>query len=454
MDYAIFPPEQLIEEAVIEMPPSKSVANRALMLASLTPGQPLPDDSSLQYCDDIRLMHKALKQWADKPDTPHTFDLDLAGTAMRFLTARFAAQPGADVTLTGNARMLRRPIGPLVEALRACGADIAYTGEEGFPPLHIRGRKLAGGSVEVDPGVSSQFVSALLMVGPLMEHGLDLKMTAEPVSLPYILMTLAMMERRGIEAEREPLRIVVPKGSYAAVEPESEGDWSAASYWYELTGILSCWLTLKGLKEKSLQGDARARELFGELGVVTEPSEETPDALDLQPSPEVFGRLTLNLADNPDLAPALAVAACMMGVPFHFTGLGNLAVKECDRLAALQTEIARIGMRLDRPSASELEWDGNRRPITELPVFDTYGDHRMAMALAPVSCFVPGIVVRGAECVAKSYPAYWEHLQSLGFILKEVSEKSEVSENSEFSEKSESSEFSEPNPPADSWSPF
>lgn len=422
----MFPPEELIEEAVIKMPPSKSVANRALMLASLTPGAALPAPQDPDgVCDDVRLMRSALEQWQQAPTEAHTFNLELAGTALRFLTARFAVAEGADVTLTGNERMLLRPVGPLVDALRDCGAEIEYLGREGFPPLRVRGRGLRGGEIEADPTVSSQFVSALLMVAPAMEEGLRLRLSGEPVSLPYIVMTLAMMERRGVEAEREPLLIVVPRGTYRAVEPEEEGDWSAASYWYELTGVASAWLTLEGLSERSLQGDARARELFGELGVVTEPSEEVEGALALQPSPEVFGRLTADLSDNPDLAPALVVGACMMGVPFRLTGLANLRVKECDRLKALQTEMGRIGLRLDIDDHATLEWDGNRRPIDQLPVFETYGDHRMAMALAPAACFLPGMVICGAECVAKSYPAYWDTLRSLGFTLRETPQPSE-----------------------------
>lgn len=413
MNYSVYPPEEIIEDAVVAMPLSKSVANRALVLAALS-GQPVPPVADAEgVCSDVAAVTRALAV------TSGVVDIADAGTAMRFLTAYYAAVAGSDVTLTGTDRMKQRPVRPLVDALRACGADIEYAGEEGFPPLRIKGRELKGGTVTVDATLSSQFVSALLMVAPLMTEGLTIVMEEEPVSVPYIKMTLAMMRRRGIESVAEPLRISVPHGSYRPEAIEMEGDWSAAAFWYEITALSAGWFTLSGLSEDSLQGDARCRDYFERLGVVTVPSEATPGALDLQPSPEVYGRVDLDLSDTPDMAPALVVCCCMLGVPFRFVGLQGLGIKECDRLAALCAEMEKVGCIIERIRDFGLEWDGKRMPILTMPVFETYSDHRMAMALAPVAFFIPGIVVKGAECVRKSYPEYWDHLLSIGFTLKD-----------------------------------
>lgn len=417
MNYAIYPPEELIENGVVSMPLSKSIANRALILAAMTRGD-VPEPQSPD-CEDTLVLKAALAQLR-KGENP-TVDIANCGTAMRFLTAYIAASDGLEATLTGSPRMLQRPIGQLVDALRKCGAEIEYLGEEGYPPLHIKGRTLDGGTVTVDATVSSQFVSALLMAAPLMRNGLTLNLDGEPVSAPYIAMTLNMMDNRGIASERSPLSVTVGHGEYSAPErDDAEGDWSAAAFFYEITAVSAGWLTLRNLSKESLQGDSRAMDWFGELGVVTELSEEVENAIDLQPSPEVYGRLDIDLSDTPDMAPALVVSCCLLGVPFRFVGLQGLAIKETDRLQALVEEMAKIGCNVEKIRDFGLEWDARRRPISVMPVFDPRGDHRLAMAVAPVSVFVPGIVVCDAECVAKSFPGYWDALKSLGFTLKEA----------------------------------
>jgi len=414
MDYRVFPPEELIEEGVVELPLSKSISNRALVLSALTPGAGAPE--RLAGCTDTEAL-------ADALGSGLTGEVNVggAGTAMRFLAAYYAATPGSDILLDGDERMRRRPIGQLVAALRDCGAEIEYAGEEGFPPLRIKGKQLKGGRVTVDATVSSQFVSALLMVAPAMEEGLALDLDGEPASLPYILLTLGMMEDRGAVVERSPLSISVSAGRYSpAPADDAEADWSAAAFFYEICALTAGWITLKGLRTDSRQGDRRAAEYFGRLGVITAPSEETEGAVDLQPTPDLYGRLDADLSGTPDLAPALVVTACMLGIPFRLTGLRNLAVKECDRLQALVEEMEKIGVTVERIRDSGLEWDGRRHPITEMPVFDARNDHRMAMALAPVAAYIPGIAVRGAECVSKSFPGYWEALRGLGFTLEEA----------------------------------
>jgi len=252
----------------------------------------------LPDCDDSRLLAEALDTLAATPRGAQ-INLENDGTAMRFLTAYVAATEGLEATLTGSERMCGRPIGQLVTALRECGADISYLGAEGFPPLAIKGRRLNGGRVTVDATVSSQFVSALLMVAPTMTDGLDIELDGEPASAPYIALTLNMMEHRGVVADRAPLSISVDRGAYRIAPDDAEGDWSAAAFYYELTAISAGWITLEGLNPSSSQGDRAAAELFGRLGVVTEESEEVPGGIDLQPSPEVFGRLDADLIDNP-----------------------------------------------------------------------------------------------------------------------------------------------------------
>lgn len=416
MNYSIFGPEELIEEGLVGVPLSKSVANRALILAALTPGAPAP---MCPECADTAILRDALAALGESGGEIE-INVDNCGTAMRFLTAYVAASEGKRAVITGCGRMLRRPVGPLVAALKECGADIEYLGDEGYPPLRVQGRRLRGGEVTVDATVSSQFVSALLMVAPLMEEGLSVNLDGEPVSAPYIGLTLDMMDRRGIPAERSPLSITVDRGTYRPVaQDDAEGDWSAAAFFYELTAVTAGWITVKGLNPASLQGDARAVNYFSQLGVVTEPSEEVPGALDLQPSPEVFGRLDLDLADTPDLVPSLAVCAALLGVPFRLVGLKGLAIKECDRLRAIAEELDKIGCVCKLIRDYGIEWDGKRHPVVTFPVFDPRGDHRLAMALAPAGVFIPGAVVRDVECVDKSFPGYWDALRSLGFTLRE-----------------------------------
>lgn len=415
MKYRIFPPEELIEDGIVELPLSKSLSTRGLVLDAMTSGASI-GGAYVARCDDCDVIAHGLTQGAG------VVDVGASGAALRFLTAYFASKPGLDVELRGTDRLHERPMGVLVEALRTCGADIEYLASEGFAPLRIKGRRLKGGEVCVDVTVSSQFVSALLMAAPLMDEGLTVRFEGEPVSLPYILMTVGMMEQRGIEIEREPLKIRVEKGDYRPFDQQPEGDWSAAAFWYEISALTAGWITMSNLKEATLQGDKAAIGLFECLGVNTVESEEHPGCLEFSPSPEVYGRLDVDLTDNPDLAPALAVTCCLIGVPFRLTGLRSLGIKECDRLSAVCEEMDKLGRVVEKIRDYGLEWDGKNHPVVELPEFNAHGDHRMAMALAPVAVYVPGIVLDGCESVSKSYPEYWRQLQAIGFRMEEVEE--------------------------------
>lgn len=430
MDYRIFPPEELIEDGFVTLPISKSIVNRALTLDLLAghgadAAAPSPDGGTGDEAFDITLMRSAVSALATAAGEEVEINLGESGTALRFLTAAVASRPGCRAVLTGEPGLMRRPIGELVEALRRCGADITYLGDEGHAPLRVTGLPLSGGEIEVDATISSQFVSALLMAAPFMTLGLKLKLLGEPASLPYIKMTIEMMRRRGVEVEIlcvSPLAVEVKPAVYAHVETDAEADWSAAAFWYEVVALTAGWITLDGhdgvrlpLPDDSIQGDAAAAGFFQALGVDTDASEETPGAVALTPSPEVFGRLDLDLTDHPDLAPPLTVTCCMLGVPFKFVGLRSLSIKECDRLSALAEEMDKVGCDVVKIRDYGLEWEGKRHPIISLPEFDSRGDHRLAMAFAPVAAYIPGIVVKDAGCVAKSYPGYWDALRAIGF---------------------------------------
>lgn len=425
MKLRIFPPEGLIEDAVVALPLSKSMGMRALLLSALaSPSAPLPREG-VAVCDDTAALRAALEACRALPSEGGSLEADVmaSGAALRFLTAFFASRPGVTAVLRGTDRLHERPMAVLVDALRQCGASIEYLGTEGFAPLRITGKELEGGAVTVDATVSSQFISALLMVAPLMRRGLELRFDGEPVSLPYITMTLGMMRRRGIDADREPLRITVQPGAYATCDPESEGDWSAAAFWYEISALSSGWIRLANLSADSLQGDSAAARFFSCLGVETAPSDDDDaTGLELAPSPEVYGRLDLDLTHNPDLAPPLAATACLIGVPFRLTGLKNLGAKECDRLEAIRLELSRLGRVVEKIRDFGLEWDGASVPVTSVPEFDCHGDHRMAMALAPAAVYIPGITIEGAEAVSKSYPEFWNDLRAVGFSVEPVTE--------------------------------
>ncbi len=396
-------------EARVQVPLSKSMINRALMIGALTPGSDeptVPDD----VCEDTRAMA------AGAGVEVGTIDVGPAGTAMRFLVALHAASPGHDVVLTGSERMLHRPIAPLVDALRTLGAEIEYLGEEGFPPLHIIGKRLKGGSVEVDGTVSSQFLSALAMIAPTMEEALQLEITgSEPVSMRYLDLTLRMMRDAGAVAERDGMTVTAA-GEYSPHRFEIEADWSAAAFWYEIEAVTCGWITVEGLQRDSLQADADTAALFENLGVMTDfEPEDSPGCVELSASPDAAPRFVADLRGTPDLAPALTVACCLLHIPFRLSGLESLRIKESDRVAVLCCEMAKLGIVLDDTQGpGVLTWEGRMMPIEELPVFDPHGDHRMAMALAPVGLFVPGIIIKDAEVVAKSWPGFWEALRNAG----------------------------------------
>lgn len=415
---ALYLPQKL--RATIDLPASKSLSNRALVIAALCGGARL---ENLAVCDDTDVLIAALR------DRPERIDIGAAGTAMRFGTAFFATQPGTRV-LTGSERMRRRPIAILVDALRRLGASIAYEGEEGFPPLRVEGRTLRGGSIELSAGTSSQYISALLMVAPVMEEGLRLRLTGTVVSRPYIDMTLALMRRFGADADWEDGRTlrVAPGGYHDSGQAYAvEADWSAASYWYEMVALSpdpdAC-VRLPRLERDSLQGDSRVSDFFRPLGVATTFGDGCAVLRKAVPTPGSGGIFRIDLTRQPDLAQTLAATCAALHRPFHFTGLQSLKIKETDRIRALRHELAKLGCDVGEANDAELFFTPDTARPSAAPAaispIDTYDDHRMAMAFAPLALLHPGLVINHPEVVSKSYPDFWRHLQAAGAQLKEM----------------------------------
>ena len=408
MTYLISAPAAL--RTTITLPASKSISNRALILHALSAGKILP--ANLSDCDDTFVTKRALEGGAQE-----VIDIMAAGTAMRFLTAYLSVTPGCRI-LTGTARMQQRPIRILVDALRSLGAQIEYVGQEGYPPLRITGDKLNGSEVTISGGVSSQYISALLMIGAVLPTGLTLHLTGDLISRPYIQLTLQLMQEFGAQAEWVDTQTIrVLPGGYRDIPFLVESDWSAASYWYEMLALKGGGeIILPGLFEHSYQGDGRGAELFKRLGVETT---FASDGVHLTAGGQPVSRLEENLVEIPDLAQTFVVTCCLMGIPFRFSGLQSLRIKETDRMAALVCELRKLGYVLKAEQNSILSWEGERCEAESRPVIATYEDHRMAMAFAPASLVRGEIRVAHPEVVSKSYPRYWEDLRQAGFSVCE-----------------------------------
>jgi 3-phosphoshikimate 1-carboxyvinyltransferase len=343
-----------------------------------------------------------------------------AGTVMRFLTAYLSMVPGKWI-LTGSERMKHRPIGILVDGLKSMGAQIDFLSKLGYPPVMIHGTTLKGKEIIVDPGISSQFVSALIMIGPKIPGGLTLHLSGPAVSFPYVKMTIGLLKDFGIHVYQGRSRIFIPEGDYLPRNFKVESDWSAAAFWYEAAALADhVDLELEGLSRESLQGDSVVSEIFRAFNVVTE---FTGTGIHLTKSSQSLkgSHIKINFSDYPDIAPSVITSCAMLGVHGLFTGLKSLQIKETDRLLALKTEYERIGIKAETYSA------GNMIPDIEIaagPValqpglqINTYGDHRMAMTFAPLAILNGDIRIENPEVVTKSYPGFWNDLASAGFEI-------------------------------------
>jgi len=385
----------------IDLPASKSISNRALILNALSYSP--YDVQNLSDCDDTRVTSYVL----DSNDT--TFDIGAAGTAMRFLTA-FLSKTVGEWIITGSERMKQRPIKVLVEALNSLGAKIEYVENEGFPPLRIFGSALTGGEIHLNSGVSSQYISALMMVGPYMQKGLKIFLTGEIISKPYLEMTIQMMQEFGATVKLTDNSIYIEPQEYQPIEYYVESDWSAASYWYEILSLVGKGeVYLNGLLSNSYQGDSKVAELFEQLGIRTTFLSE---GVLLTTTETLTQHMEYDFTDQPDLAQTFVVTCCLKGIPFTFTGLQSLKIKETDRIAALKIELKKLGYLLNEPGDGMLSWENERCDPAQKITIATYEDHRMAMAFAPAALFFP-IAMDHPEVVSKSYPGFWNDFKKI-----------------------------------------
>ena len=410
----------VISNKTIAITGSKSETNRLLLLKALYPNISLENSSN---SDDSELMIKALQQSTISNQQSTIIDVHHAGTAMRFLTAFFAIQENSEVVLTGSNRMKERPIKILVDALKELGAEITYEGEEGFPPIRIKGQKNTKNKVILKADVSSQYISALLLIAPKLENGLELTLEGEITSIPYIEMTLALLNEIGVKTSFIGNKISVCHAELvSASQLTVESDWSSASYWYSIIALsgIGTKITISSYKQNSLQGDAALTEIYKDFGVETvfnsNKSITISKVNNCHSNDSVQAKqlsiINCQLNNSPDIAQTIAVTCFGLGLGCHLTGLHTLKIKETDRLEALKTELSKLGAIISVTNDS-LTIQQSNNPIIESSIA-TYQDHRMAMSFAPLA-LKTAITIENAEVVSKSYPTFWEDLKQVGF---------------------------------------
>jgi len=398
-------------EGTVEVPASKSICNRLLIIRSLS-ASPFRIHNLSESGDTVLLAGLLEKIGRGASDEPVVLDCENAGTVMRFLTARLSVEPGRWL-LTGSERMKQRPLGGLVNALKKLGCRITYQGISGFPPVLIEGRKIRGGRSEVEAGTSSQFITALLLIAPLLPEGLVLRIRGALTSLPYVLMTIHLMERFGINISLHDNLIAVEPGVYSPIDFTAEGDWTSASYWYEAAALAAeADVIIVGLVNSALQGDVVLREMYRSFGIETDFREE---GVRLAKRGAVSPHFSFDFTHHPDLVPAVAVTCAGLKVRARLSGLDSLRVKETDRIAALHAELTRMSASVHTADPPALLINPSGLTIRE--AVRTYGDHRMALSFAPLALTGQEVTLDDASVAAKSYPRYWENLEKLGFAL-------------------------------------
>ena len=408
MQIKVTAPAQI--HTTIQLPSSKSISNRALIINALGNGTFQPDN--LSDCDDTQVLIHALN------DGKGIIDIMAAGTAMRFLTAYLSVTPGTRV-ITGTQRMQQRPILVLVNALRELGAEIEYIVNDGYPPLRITGHELQKDAISLPGNISSQYISALLMIAPILNNGLTITLTGEIISRPYINLTLQLMSDFGAKATwLNECQLKVEPQPYQSIPFYVESDWSAASYWYQIAALSNeAEIILPGLFETSYQGDSKVAEIFRSLGIESVYENKT---VTLRKTGKIAERLDYDFINQPDLAQTFVVTCALMNIPFRFSGLQSLKIKETDRIAALIKEMGKLGYILHETNGCILSWEGERCEMAADASIDTYEDHRMAMAFAPACVVMPEIRINNPQVVSKSYPYYWKDLEKAGFIIEEI----------------------------------
>jgi 3-phosphoshikimate 1-carboxyvinyltransferase len=411
------------QKAKVKITGSKSETNRLLLLQALFPNLILENTSN---SDDSEVMQKALTITHHPSPITQEIDVHHAGTAMRFLTAFFAIQEGKEVVLTGSTRMKERPIKILVEALNQLGAEITYEENEGFPPIRIKGKKLTENKVSLPANVSSQYISALLLIAPKLENGLELTLEGEITSVPYIKMTVALLNEIGVMTSFVGNKISVkPQFTIHNSQFTIESDWSSASYWYSIIALseVGTQITLSSYKKNSLQGDSALVDIYKDFGVETTFNDDNSITISKTKNCQL-SIVSYQLNNSPDIAQTIVVTCFGLGIGCDLSGLHTLKIKETDRLEALKTELTKLGAEISVTNDSlhlkhnDLFKSGNSHPLEGCPKggVATYQAHRMAIAFAPLALKVP-LVINEAEVVSKSYPSFWNDLEQFGLII-------------------------------------
>jgi len=413
----------------IQLTGSKSECNRALVIEALSKGKVKVENIS-DAADAVTLqkvlsykLQVAGETSNDGQLTTHnsqltTLNIGPAGTAMRFLTAYFTLQDDNEVILTGSERMKQRPIGILVDALRKLGANIGYEENEGFPPLRIKGGfEQLTNSISIKGDISSQYITALLLIASQLPQGLELHIEGDLTSKPYVEMTLAMLQQAGIQHQWNDNVISIAYQEFRETSLPVEPDWSAASYWYAIAALADeANLFLPGLTQYSLQGDSVITEIMANFGIT---SQFKDGGVYLQKEVKPIARKIFDLKECPDLAQTIIVVCAALGHEATFTGLETLKIKETDRVKALQNELAKIGVKLIE-KGQVYKLDCSEKHIPAKVFINTYEDHRMAMAFAPLALLIPEVEFEDADVVEKSYPAFWKDLEKVNFKVQEV----------------------------------
>lgn len=394
---------------VLALPASKSIANRLLVMNALAANA--ITINNLSQANDTLLLQGILGELSFNTTSAVEIDCHDAGTVMRFLTAFFAITEGKWL-LKGTERMHQRPIGILVEKLKELGADIEYLHNEGYPPLLINGAQLKGGEIRIDAGISSQYISALMMIAPYLKNGLTLKLEGKITSKPYISLTAGLMQQCGVQAVFMGNVVIIPEGRYTSTQITVESDWSAASYWYAVAAVANrAEIQLNGLLPDSLQGDSVVARLMEEFGVTTT---FTNNGVLIKNGGTVTNHFEHDFTDCPDLGPTFIALCGAMGIPARFYGLESLAIKESDRTAALATELKKVGVVFEQ---NDEYWQliPNKEALNSSKTieFDTYNDHRLAMALSVFSIVLSEIKINNPQVIIKSYPTFWDDFMQI-----------------------------------------